>query len=57
MDNSSKNGSEYMSEVETTLGKIVGNRNNMLMLDWEGKKKSGKIIIRAEKLDAANDYL
>ena len=52
IDVDSSSSFDFIGEVETNVGKIVGSRNQVCILDLQDKsrQKSGKLIVRAEKV-------
>ena len=52
IDIDSSTSFDFIGECETNVGKIVGSRNQVCILDIldKSKQKSGKLIIRAEKV-------
>ncbi|EGR31748.1 hypothetical protein IMG5_102480 [Ichthyophthirius multifiliis] len=58
-DYDSPTSSDFIGDCHTTIGKIVGSKNCTLVLDLKDKKDkfSGKIIIRAEKVNQCNDEI
>ena len=54
-----KNGFDYIGDCETTLGNVVGAKNQTVILDLLDKKrlKAGKIILRCEKVTTCPETL
>lgn len=50
---------DFIGSAATTIGNIVGSKNQILVLDLLGKdnKKNGKIIIKAEKVGTCRESL
>ena len=50
-DNDASSGDDLIGSVETSLGNIVGSRNQICILDVKHKEKNrGKLIVRADKV-------
>ena len=53
-----KGSTDLIGRVETSVSKIVGCRNSTLVLDLTHKnKKTGSIVIRAEKTKDCSDFI
>lgn len=58
-DYDSPTSSDFIGEAQTTIGKIVGSKNQTLILDLKDNKQKygGKIILRADKINQCNDSI
>jgi hypothetical protein len=58
-DSDGENSSDFIGRVNTSLGNVMGAPHQTLILDLqdENNKKSGKIIIRADKVESSSSIL
>lgn len=58
LDNESGKTWDALGSVEFQMGKLIGAKGSMLILELKHKRKNmGKLIIRAEKVSRKNDIL